>query len=188
MSGGTDTFKADLLGSLANLRAFAMSLSGSSSWADDLVQETVMKAWAKRHTFTPGTNLRAWLFTILRNTYFSDLRKRRRETEDADGALAGRLATPPEQLAKMDFADFMVAFATLSENQREALVLIGAEGFSYEEAAEITGCAVGTIKSRVNRARARLAEIMDIGSVDEFGADKNSLAIVAWGNAWPVQK
>jgi RNA polymerase sigma-70 factor (ECF subfamily) len=172
-------FSAALVGALPNLRAFAYSLARSADRADDLVQETMVKAWDKRQSFAPGTNLRAWLFTILRNTYYSDLRKRRREVEDRDGAMAARLTSPPEQEGHLDLADFLVAFDMLNADQREAIVLIAAEGFAYEEAAEICGCAVGTLKSRVNRARARLADILKIESIDEFGPDAATKAIVA---------
>ena len=110
------------------------------------------------NSFKEGTNLKAWLFTILRNTYFSERRKRRREVEDADGSYAARLATHPAQHGHMEMQDFRAALVRLPDDQREALILVGAAGFSYEEAAEISGCAVGTIKSRVNRARNRLGE------------------------------
>lgn len=149
-----------LLKAVPSLRAFAISLSGNVDRADDLVQETLLRAIANIASFTPGTNLPAWLFTILRNQFRSEYRKRRREVEDADGKFAERLEVPAEQLSKVEFNDLRNALARLPEDQREALILVGASGFSYEEAAEICGCAVGTIKSRVNRARNRLADIM----------------------------
>jgi RNA polymerase sigma-70 factor (ECF subfamily) len=159
--------KEDLLASVPALRAFAMSLSGNRDRADDLVQETLLKAWANRTSFTPGTNVSAWLFTILRNVFYSEHRKRRREVEDADGRIAARLATHPAQDGHMDLMDFQKALQQLLPDQREALILIGGSGLSYEEAAQICGCAVGTIKSRVNRARNRLAELL---SPDSAGA------------------
>jgi RNA polymerase sigma-70 factor (ECF subfamily) len=149
-----------LLKAVPSLRAFAISLSGNVDRADDLVQETLLRAIANIASFTPGTNLPAWLFTILRNQFRSEYRKRRREVEDADGKFAERLEVPAEQLSKVEFNDLRNALARLPEDQREALILVGASGFSYEEAAEICACAVGTIKSRVNRARNRLADIM----------------------------
>jgi RNA polymerase sigma-70 factor (ECF subfamily) len=179
----SSAFSSDLLAALPNLRAFAYSLSGSPDRADDLVQETMVKAWSKQSSFTPGTNLRAWLFTILRNTYYSELRKQRHEIQDTDGALAARLASPPEQDGRLDLADFQVAFRTLNDDQREAIVLVAAEGFSYEEAAEICHCAVGTLKSRVNRARARLAELLGVESPADLGPDANYAAIVARATA-----
>jgi len=157
---------------MASLRAFAVSLCGDKERADDLVQETLFKAWNHLDSFREGTNLKAWLFTILRNTYFSERRKRKREVEDADGSYAANLATPPEQHGHMDMQDFLGALSRLPDDQREALVLIGAAGFSYEEAAEISNCAVGTIKSRVNRARNRLGELLHFDEdTAELGAE-----------------
>ena len=163
--------KDDILSAVPALRAFAMSLSGNPDRADDLVQETMLKAWANRDSFTPGTNVSAWLFTILRNVFYSEHRKRRREVEDADGQMASRLATHPSQDGHMDLADFLIALQQLLPDQREAVILIGGSGLSYDEAAQICGCAVGTIKSRVNRARTRLAEILAVSSTSEFGPE-----------------
>jgi RNA polymerase sigma-70 factor (ECF subfamily) len=160
-----------LLAAVPSLRAFAISLSGSVDRADDLVQDTLLRALANIHRFEPGTNLNAWLFTILRNLFHSEYRKRKREVEDADGSYAARLATAPEQNARLDFDDLRLALAKLSPDQREAVLLIGAEGFSYEEAAQICGTAVGTIKSRVNRARRRLAELLLL-EMDDIGPDR----------------
>ncbi|MEO1650574.1 MAG: sigma-70 family RNA polymerase sigma factor [Pseudomonadota bacterium] len=162
-------FKAGLLNAIPNLRAFGRSLCGDETRADDLVQDTLMKAWAKRDTFQPNTNQKAWLFTILRNAYFSEFRKRRRETDDPDNVMADNLAVVPAQQDSVDLADMVLALNLLPKEQREALLLISAEGFSYDEAAVICDCAVGTVKSRVNRARKRLAEIMGIGPDDTFG-------------------
>ena len=163
--------KADLIGSIPSLRACAVSLCGNSDRADDLVQETLVKAWSKLASFTEGTNLAAWLFTILRNIYYSEFRKRRREVADPDGAMAARLATAPEQMGHLDFLDFHAALQKLPPDQREALILIGASGLSYEEAARVCNCAVGTMKSRVNRARNRLCEMLSIVSSIDYGAD-----------------
>ncbi len=168
-----------LIRSVPNLRAFANSLCGDPTRADDLVQDTLVKAWTNLPKFEVGTNLRAWLFTILRNTYFSNLRKRRREVEDADGAMAERLSVLPEQLGHMDVVDFKKAFAQLTDDQKEVLLLVGAEGFSYEEAAEITGCAIGTVKSRVNRARSALSRILKMDDGDEFGSDATLVSLVS---------
>ena len=147
---------------LGPMRAFAMSLTRNSALADDMVQDTLVKAWTKIDKFEPGTNMRAWLFTILRNTYYSHHRKARREVGDPDGVFAGALAQKPDHDGRLQMRDFNAAFAELNEEQREALVLVGASGFSYEDAAEMCGVKVGTIKSRVNRARARLAELMHL--------------------------
>lgn len=173
-----DSLRDQLIAAIPSLRAFAVSLGGARGWADDLVQETLTKAWANLHTFRPGTNLTAWLFTILRNEFYSQLRKRRREVEDADEAYSSQLAVAPQQLAQIDFSDFRAALAQLPEEQREALVLTGASGFSYEEAAGICGCAVGTIKSRVNRGRTALTALLQLESGDSFGADPFILSIV----------
>lgn len=143
------------------LRAFAWSLSHNGSDADDLVQDTLIKAWTNRDKFEPGTNLRAWLFTILRNTYYTSLLRRRREVRDQDGEYANNLKTAPTQDWSVAMHALQAALAQLPDEHREALILVGAAGLSYEEAAEICGCALGTIKSRVNRARARLLKIMD---------------------------
>ncbi len=170
--------REELVRQIPNLRAFAVSLSGNAERADDLVQEALMKAWANIEMFEAGTNMRAWLFTILRNVYYSDFRKKRREVEDADGKFAANLATHPEQLGHLDMVDFRRALAGLAADQREALVLVGASGFSYDEAAEICGCAVGTVKSRVNRARAKLAELLAVHSPGEYGPDHQTRAVV----------
>ena len=151
-----------LLAAVPSLRAFAISLCGQVDRADDLVQDTLLRALSNIDRFERGTNLNAWLFTILRNLFHSEYRKRRREVEDPDGSYAARLRVQPEQGARLDFQDFRLALSKLPHDQREALLLIGASGFSYEEAANICGCAVGTIKSRVNRARTHLAQLMSI--------------------------
>src|ERR1022692_3428232 len=153
-----ESVRKAVLGAVPSLRAFAISLCGNVDRADDLVQETLLRALANIDSFQPGTNMAAWLFTILRNHFRSEYRKRRREVEDGEGRYAETLKT-----------------------QREALVLVGASGFSYEEAAHICECAVGTIKSRVNRARTRLAELMSIDGVDDFGPDEQTRAVMAGG-------
>jgi RNA polymerase sigma-70 factor (ECF subfamily) len=168
-----------LLGEIPSLRAFALSLAGNSDRADDLVQDTLVKAWANASSFVEGTNMRAWLFTIMRNTFFSQYRKARREIQDVDGEAAARLVAMPDQLAHLDLADFRAFLDRLPPDQREALVLIGASGFSYEEAAEICACAVGTIKSRVNRARRRLMDLLSLSSVEDFGPEPEVAESVA---------
>jgi RNA polymerase sigma-70 factor (ECF subfamily) len=171
-----------MLSAVPSLRAFAISLCGNVDRADDLVQETLLRAWANIHSFEPGTNMSAWLFTILRNLFRSEYRKRRREVPDGDGTYAETMKTQPEQSSRVEFEEFRVALNKLPTDQREALVLVGASGFSYEEAAEICGCAVGTIKSRVNRARTRLAELMAIESADDFGPDRELRAVLTGGS------
>lgn len=168
-----------ILAAVPSLRAFAISLSGNVDRADDLVQETMLRALANIHSFQPGTNMNAWLFTILRNLFRSEYRKRKREVEDTDGSFAESLKSHPEQLGRVEFREFRTALSQLPDEQREALILVGASGFSYEEAADICGCAVGTIKSRVNRARNRLAKLLSVDSLDEFGPDKATRAVLA---------
>jgi RNA polymerase sigma-70 factor (ECF subfamily) len=143
------------------LRAFAWSLSHNSSDADDLVQDTLIKAWTHRDKFETGTNLRAWLFTILRNTYYTAVVRRRREVSDETGKYAAALSTGPTQDWSLAMRSLQSALAQLPDEHREALILVGAAGLSYEEAADVCGCALGTIKSRVNRGRARLLKIME---------------------------
>ena len=159
-------FKTELLEAVPALRAFARSLSGRADLADDLAQETLLRAWANRKSFTPGTNLKAWLFTILRNAFYSGLRKRIREVEDPDEMHARNIAVPPGQEEGVDLDDLQRALERLPAEQCEALILIGASGFSYEEAANICGCAVGTMKSRVSRARRALLADLEGVPVD----------------------
>jgi RNA polymerase sigma-70 factor (ECF subfamily) len=152
----------DLVQHLPSLRAFAMSLTRNRSSADDLVQDTIVKAWTNIGKFTHGTNLQAWLFTILRNTHYSSLRKGRREVADPEGIYAQGLYVNPEHDGRLAYRDFQRAFDRLSDEHREVLTLVGASGFSCEEAAETMGVAVGTVKSRASRARKRLADLMGL--------------------------
>ncbi|PZQ52485.1 MAG: RNA polymerase subunit sigma [Rhodovulum sulfidophilum] len=179
MTDEIPTFKQAMLAALPSLRAFALSLSGRADRADDLVQEAVMKAWAKQNDFKLGTNMQAWLVTILRNTYYSQMRKRGREVQDSEGTFTARLSVAPAHDGVMDMADFRRALASLPDDQREALLLVGASGFSYEQAAGICGCAVGTIKSRVSRARSRLQDVLKISGPSDFGPDRVSAGAVA---------
>lgn len=178
-SGEPRSFKRELLATLPSLRAFAVSLSGRHDKADDLVQDTVMKAWAKQESFELGTNMKAWLFTILRNEFYSQMRKRGREVQDTDGAFTERLSVHPSQYGMMDLGDFKRALDSLPSDQREAIILIGASGFSYEEAAEICHCAVGTMKSRVSRARTRLQQILQVAGESDYGPDAVSAQVTA---------
>jgi len=173
------TLRDQMLSAVPSLRAFAISLSGNVDRADDLVQETLLRAIANIDSFQPGSNLPAWLFTILRNLFRSDYRKRRREVEDSDGSYAKTLKTQPSQNVHIEFEEFRAALDKLPQDQREALILVGASGFSYEDAAAICGCAVGTIKSRVSRARSRLGEVMQLDSAEDFGPDQATGTILA---------
>lgn len=154
------SWREEVVGMIPALRAFAWSLCHNGSDADDLVQDTLIKAWTNREKYEPGTNLRAWLFTILRNTYYTQVTRRRREVRDETGEYASTLKSPPTQDWTVAMRTLQDALRELPPEHREALILVGAAGLSYEEAAEICGCALGTIKSRVNRARAKLLKIM----------------------------
>lgn len=177
MAQEAPSFKREMLATLPSLRAFAFSLSGRHDKADDLVQDTIMKAWAKQSSFEMGTNIKAWLFTILRNEFYSQMRKRGREVQDSDGLFTERLSVHAAQHGHMDMADFKKALAELPDDQREAVVLIGASGFSYEEAAEICSCAVGTMKSRVSRARSRLQDLLKVAGEVDYGPDAVSTQV-----------
>lgn len=157
-----DDLRRELVEHLPAMRAFAISLTRNSSTADDMVQDTVVKAWTNIEKFNVGSNMRAWLFTILRNTYYSSRRKARREVADVDGVFTENLAEKPAHDGHLQMNDFRVALAKLKDEQREALLLVGASGFSYEEAAQMCGVAVGTVKSRVFRARMQLVELMGL--------------------------
>lgn len=156
-------FKAEIAAVIPHLRAFGRSLSGSRDLADDLVQETLMKAWAARDRFQAGTNMRAWTFIILRNLFLSQMRRARFKGEWDEFTAAKLLAAPASQDRQMELGDLQRALLELPQAQREALILVGAGGFAYEEAAAICKCAVGTIKSRVARGRAALETILNEG-------------------------
>jgi RNA polymerase sigma-70 factor (ECF subfamily) len=162
-------FVDELLTSTRHLRAFAISLTHDVDRAEDLVQSTLLKACDRRNWFEPGTCLQAWLFTILKNDFHTEHRKRSREVEDADGAYAARLISLPDQLSGLELQDLSEALSQLPEWQREVLLMVGAEGLSYEEIAARQHVTVGTIKSRVNRARHHLAEILGLGPEDAVG-------------------
>jgi RNA polymerase sigma factor (sigma-70 family) len=160
-------FKRELTEVAPHLRAFARGLCGRPDMADDLVQETLLKAWAAQDRFEPGTSMRAWTFVILRNAYLTDMR-RNRFRGDYDETVAERVLTAPAgQEEPIHLSDMHRALLTLPPERREALLLVGAGGFSYEEAASICGCAVGTIKSRVGRARAALTAMIEEGNIPE---------------------
>ncbi|MEM1102635.1 MAG: sigma-70 family RNA polymerase sigma factor [Pseudomonadota bacterium] len=159
--GDDETFRQQLVDIAPHLRAFARSLCGDRDLADDLAQDALMKAIAAASGFQPGTNFRAWMFTILRNLYYSEYRKRRRRQPSEDENALEKLSTPAPQHARLEIHDVRVALDQLRSEYREALILVGASGFSYEEAADIVGCAVGTVKSRVSRARAELERLLD---------------------------
>lgn len=163
---GDEDFKRELTLLLPHLRAFARGLCGRADYADDLAQEAAIKAWGARQTFAAGTNMRAWTFTILRNHYLSELRKARREADIEDGAAERLLVTAGDQEDRVHLSDMEEALRKLPPERREAVLLVGAGGFSYEEAARICDCAIGTMKSRVARARRDLAAMLN-GAVED---------------------
>jgi RNA polymerase sigma-70 factor (ECF subfamily) len=157
---------------LPHLRNFALHLTRDPTQSDDLVQGTLLRAWVGLDHFQPGTNLEAWLFTILRNSFYSEHRKRRREVEDPDGGFARRLMVQPEQESKLMLDDLQEALIRLPSGQRTALLLVAEQGKSYETAAALCGVAVGTLKSRVNRARTQLAAMLQMESRHDLGPDR----------------
>lgn len=167
-------FKAALVQVIPHLRAFGRSISGNRDTADDLVQETLMKAWAARARFEAGTNIRAWTFIILRNLFLSQIRRNRFRGEWDDLVADRLLAAPAGQDKQVELGDMQRALQQLPRPQREALILVGAGGFAYEEAAEICDVAVGTIKSRVARGRVALEELLTEGKLPSRRSHSNS--------------
>jgi RNA polymerase sigma-70 factor (ECF subfamily) len=163
---------------MPNLRTYAISLCGNVDRADDLVQDTLLRALTHIDSFQPGTNLAGWLATILRNCFLSEVRKRQKEVEDAEGSYVAGLRSAPEQESRINFKEFQAALAKLPFEQREALLLVGAAGFSYEDIAAIHQTKTGTIKSRINRARNYLAVLLSIESAADLGCDDRTRAIL----------
>jgi RNA polymerase sigma-70 factor (ECF subfamily) len=164
-------FKRELTEVVPHLRAFARGLCGRPDMADDLVQEALLKAWAAQDRFEPGTSMRAWTFVILRNAYLTDMRRNRFRGEYDEGVAERILTQPAGQEEPLHLSDMHRALLTLPPERREALLLVGAGGFSYEEAAQICGCALGTIKSRVGRARATLNSMLTEDNVPSRSVD-----------------
>ena len=167
-------FKRELTEVVPHLRAFARGLCGRPDMADDLVQETMLKAWAAQDRFNPGTSMRAWTFVILRNAYLTDMRRNRFRGDYDEGVAERILTAPAGQEEPIHLSDLHRALLTLPPERREALLLVGAGGFSYEEAANICGCAVGTIKSRVGRARATLSDMLNEGTIPQRSLDDDT--------------
>lgn len=173
----------ELVTHLPALRAFALSLTRNRATADDMMQDTVLKAWSNMDKFQPGTNMRAWLFTILRNNFYSSRRKLNREVADVDNAFSDTLSVKPDHDGRLQMMDFKDAFDQLADEHREALILVGASGFSYDDAAEMCGVATGTMKSRVNRARAKLTEFLQLDGDDALElTDSATMAVVGSPN------
>jgi RNA polymerase sigma-70 factor (ECF subfamily) len=171
-----------MLAAVPDMRAFALSLCHQRDRVDDLVQEALLRALTGIQSFKPGTNMTAWLFTILRNNFLNEYRKSRREVSDAGEYFVGTMTSQPDQDAHLQLDEFRDALAQLPYDQREAIVLVGGAGVSYEEAARICRCAVGTVKSRVFRARERLAELMALDSPQDLGPDCAIQAALSGGN------
>ena len=153
--------EAELLACIPDLRNFALSLARNRDRADDLVQDTIVRALTAAHQFRAGTNLKAWLFVILRNHYFGELRSSRMIAQSLDDPMTHEPGVPPNQMVTLEFSDFRRAFWQLDGNWREALILVAAGGLSYEEAAKVCDCPIGTIKSRISRARSELQRLLD---------------------------
>ncbi len=170
-----EAFRTGLLTAVPSLRRYARSLGCDRVTVDDVVQDVLLRAWRSRASFRSGTNLDAWLFTITRNQFLTVRRRRGREVEDVDGEFTDRLSTIPGQMGHVDLQDVRAALEQLPDMMREALVLVALEGLSYEEAAEVMRCQVGTVKSRVSRARERLAALLGYGGGD-VGQDEVTLA------------
>lgn len=185
---GVLSLQQQMLAFVPQLRAYAMSISRSADRSDDLVQETLLRAISKIDTFQPGTKLGAWLTTILRNCYLSDLRRRRHEVEDVDGCYSEALYAAPEQEGLLEYKEFCAALREIPFDQREALMLVGAAGLSYEDTATLCRTSTGTIKSRINRARTRLAALLGIESTSEIGFDNQVRAAMAVNQAGDVTR
>ena len=164
-----DAFKTDLVSLIPQMRAFARTLCGDMTMAEDLAQDALLRAWNKRDSYEPGTNLKAWTFMILRNQFYSDKRRSWRSTPLDPETAERTLVATTNPIAGLELDEVRRALNLLPDDQREALILIGAGGLSYEEVSAICDCAIGTIKSRVSRARDRLALILAEGS---YGDDE----------------
>jgi RNA polymerase sigma-70 factor (ECF subfamily) len=163
-------FKRELVTLIPHLRAFARTLTGDPTAADDLAQDAMMKAWDARASFELGTNMKAWTFMILRNQFYSEKRRSWRQSQLDQEAAERTLVAVDDPEAPVALDELRLGLSMLPAEQREALILVGAGGFAYDEAAEICNCAVGTVKSRVSRARRALQAILEAGAYDRDGA------------------
>jgi RNA polymerase sigma-70 factor, ECF subfamily len=170
-----------MLAAIPKLRAFAISLCRNGDHAEDLVQEALLRACANITSFKPGTNMLAWLFTILRNEFYSQCRRGRKRFETIDDNIDG-LASKPTQLAHAEHHDLCAALTKLPPEQRRALILVGASGLSYDKAAKMCGCPTGTMKSRVNRARLELAQLLSTEGPEDFEEDPITSAVIVGGD------
>jgi RNA polymerase sigma-70 factor (ECF subfamily) len=163
-------FKAELMALIPQLRAFARTLTGHAAAADDLAQDTLLKAWDARAAYQMGTNMKAWTFMILRNHFYSEKRRSWRNVQLDQEVAERSLMAVDDPLSPLALDELRLGLGMLPAEQREALILVGAGGFAYEEAADICGCAVGTVKSRVSRARKALQGILESGKYRRDGA------------------
>jgi RNA polymerase sigma-70 factor (ECF subfamily) len=170
-SDPVDEFKQQMVALIPSLRAFARGLCGNRDLADDLAQEAMARAWAARDSFAMGTNFRAWMFMIVRNQFYTTIRKNSRMSAWDPEAAERLLVTPATQHVGLDLADVEKALARLPDEQREMLMLVAAGGMSYQEAAEVTGCALGTVKSRIARGRIALSRMID-GAAEPDASDE----------------
>ena len=168
-SADDEGFKRELVLLIPHLRAFARTLTGDATAADDLAQDAMMKAWDARASYQMGTNMKAWTFMILRNQFYSEKRRSWRQSQLDQEAAERTLVAVDDPEAPVALDELRQALKTLPEEQREALILVGVGGFAYEEAAEICGCAVGTVKSRVSRARRALLTTLEKGGYSRDG-------------------
>ena len=182
----SDVFKQELVALIPKLRGHAMALTGSSAEADDLVQEALVRAWRFRASFREDSNLSAWANKILRNTFYTIANSRKNTVQDVDGQYAAQLTCDADQEWRMRYADLMRAMQQLGVEARDALLLVVVEGLSYQEAAEIAGCPVGTMKSRVNRARERLSELVEV-DLPKAAARARRREIEPAPATWPPQ-
>src|ERR1700759_1635282 len=178
-----EEFRRDLVALIPHLRAFARTLCGDPKAADDLAQDAVMKAWDARASFQIGTNMKAWTFMILRNQFYSEKRRSWRQTQLDQEAAERTLVAVDDPEAPVALDELRLGLGMLPPEQREALILVGAGGFAYEEAADICGCAVGTVKSRVSRARRALQGILEAGAYKRDGASASEAMSTILGDA-----
>ena len=164
-----DAFKSELIALIPHLRAFARTLTGDPTAADDLAQDAMMKAWDARASYQMGTNMKAWTFMILRNQFYSEKRRSWRQSQLDQEAAERTLVAVDDPEAPVALDELRLALASLPEEQREALILVGAGGLFVGEAAEICNCAVGTVKSRVSRARRALQQTLEQGGYARDG-------------------
>jgi len=171
-----------MVAAIPTLRAFAISLCRNGDQAEDLVQESLLRGLANIKSFQPGTNMLAWLFAILRNEFYSECRRRRRRLSESIDDNADGLASKPTQVSQVEHYELCAALNKLPPDQRRALILIGGSGFSYDQAAKMCGCPTGTMKSRVNRARTELAQLLSIEGPEDFEEDPIISAIIVAGD------